>query len=69
MTGRDERAAAGFETAARRARLTVPADWRAGAVAAYAELMALTDQLRDPTRPPGHEPSAVYRITAEDDDE
>ena len=57
-----------FELVAQRARLTVPVEWRAGAVAAYAELMALTDLLRTPGRPPEQESSAVYRVAVEDDD-
>ncbi|MFH8337112.1 hypothetical protein [Streptomyces sp. AM6-12] len=57
-----------FLQVARRAGLTVPAEWLAGAAASYAELMVFADLLRDPGRPAGHEPSAVYRLTVEDDD-
>ncbi|MFE5867732.1 hypothetical protein ACFQ6V_03640 [Streptomyces roseifaciens] len=60
--------AAEFDRVAQHARLTVPAEWRAGTVASYAELRAFTDLLRAPGRPAGHEPSAVYRIAVEDDD-
>ncbi|MFC5215339.1 hypothetical protein [Streptomyces coerulescens] len=51
-----------FDLVMARAGLPVPADWRAGAVASYAELMALTALLRPADRPVGSEPSAVYRM-------
>ena len=56
--------AAEFDLVMARAGLPVPADWRAGAVASYAELMALTSLLRPADRPVGSEPSAVYRMRA-----
>ncbi|GAA2422362.1 hypothetical protein [Streptomyces glaucus] len=58
--GRD--LAAEFDLVTARAGLPVPAEWRAGAVASYAELMAFADLLRSPGRPAGSEPAAVYRI-------
>ncbi|MEU3824013.1 hypothetical protein GT045_22380 [Streptomyces sp. SID486] len=68
MTGRDEHSPAEeFDRVARRAGLTVPAEWRAGTVAAYTELMAFTELLREPGRPVGNEPSAVYRILVGDE--
>ncbi|WP_320777278.1 hypothetical protein [Streptomyces sp. CRN 30] len=69
MNRRDEPTAdEEFELVARRAGLTVPEEWRAGTVASYAELMALTALLRTPGRPVEQEPSSVYRIAMEDDD-
>lgn len=63
MNGRDERALdAEFDLVMARAGVRVPAEWRAGAVASYAELMLLADLLRPADRPVGSEPSAVYRM-------
>lgn len=63
MSGREERALdAEFDLVMARAGLRVPAEWRAGAVASYAELMALAALLRPADRPVGSEPSAVYRM-------
>jgi hypothetical protein len=63
VTGRDERAlAAEFDLVMGRAGVPVPAEWRAGAIASYAELTALTGLLRSADRPVGAEPSAVYRM-------
>ncbi|KUL39707.1 hypothetical protein [Streptomyces regalis] len=64
--GRDH--AAEFDRVMARAGLPVPAEWRAGTVASYAELMALTPLLRMADRPVGSEPSAVYRMRAGDDE-
>lgn len=67
MTEPDERALlAEFDRVARHAGLTVPSEWRAGTVASYRELMALTGLLRTPDRLAGHEPSAVYRVVVEE---
>ncbi|GAA3229536.1 hypothetical protein MTQ10_09135 [Streptomyces sp. XM83C] len=62
--GDDRARAAEFDLVAARAGLPVPAEWRAGAVASYAELMAFAALLRTPDRPPGSEPAAVYRVEA-----
>lgn len=63
MTGPDEQPlAAEFDLVMARARVPVPAEWRAGAIASYAELIALTGLLRSADRPVSSEPSAVYRM-------
>jgi len=63
VSGREERSLdAEFDLVMARAGVRVPDEWRAGAVASYAELMAFADLLRPADRPVGSEPSAVYRM-------
>ena len=49
-----------FDVLVARAGLVVPAEWRAGTLAGYAELRAMAELLHAP-RPAEAEPANVYR--------
>ncbi|MFJ8011896.1 hypothetical protein [Streptomyces sp. NPDC096339] len=52
-----------FDRVMARAGVSVPPAWYTGTEAAFRELMAMTELLRDEERPVGSEPSAVYRVS------
>lgn len=51
-----------FDRQMARAGLSVPDEWRTGTIAAYRELRAQAQLLREVSRPVESEPSTVYRI-------